>query len=113
MSHDVTRIRRITEQAQLVADMGRRIVAELTAAPALELPVKTRRVADFSAKLTARARRMLALVDTLDGRADASPSDVATDGAPAPASRHTPTKARTWPRPTPVVTPPQGGAACD
>lgn len=87
MSHDASlaRVARIVDLAQLVADMGRRILAELSAAPALDVPVREKRVADFEAKLTARAQR---LADYLDA-------------TPSPRTRkHTKNSARTWPRPS-------------
>lgn len=92
MSRELAAVQRITDHAQLVADMGRRIVAELSAAEALDVAVRDKRVADFTAKLHARAQRLCDMLAAV-------PS--------APRSRkHTKQSARTWPRASVPSTPP-------
>ncbi len=88
MSPELARLQKITAHAQAVADIGRRIVAELTASSALGLEARASRLADFTAKLERRAQRLADLV-----AATRTPRRGGRSG-------HTPNRARTWPRPS-------------
>lgn len=101
MSPELARVQKITEHAQAVADIGRRIVAELAAASALGVDVRAIRLADYTAKLHRRAQR---LADLLHATPSPRPARKARRG-------HTPNGARTWPRPSvsPADATPPGG----